>query len=844
MSHRSDSETRPRQRATARTHGGTGWLSAGTAGLIALASGCRSLAPPSSSVEPARIDPPAEALARLGRSLLHEYRGEYDAAIEQVIAAVAADPDSEHLNGRAATLLIRRGRFEEAKELIERWIERKPDDSVRLRWLARVHREAGRYEEAAEAYRRALGANPSDAESVAEYVGLLLLRDAGDAAREVLREASATARPVRPLLRAAQEYLTWVEGRRQVEAREKLAEVLGTIGARFDLEAEDRLALGHLYRRMERADDAYAAFERAAALAPDNEQAVLFAALMKAAAGQEDEALAIAERSVDRVRQPLNLLRLIAELHARAAARASDPDRARQDRLAAAAALRRVLAARPDDRMVRMALGELLLLAGQTEEALTELRHLVAAEPALARIIALRLATVGDGSVAIGHVKSLAEAHPRDSHLWYLLGELHLRVGERQQAIAAFRAATSGDDLDPVYFLRLAAALAFDEPDAAMEILREAERRWPREANVIEMRAQMHLLRGEAAEALAAYDEIERSFPAGTNRAELPLAFWIRSAAARIRAGDTGGAGARLRQAMATDPLAIEGFIRLTADPSLPAEEIERARAVLRELDGARQDVLICLFRGLFEHFVENYAEAIAAFETAMERSRARPAEAELLTPDFYFWFGAALERAGQIERAEDMLLKCLERDPHHHRALNYLAYTWADRGLHLEKALDFVQRALHHEPDNAAYIDTLGWIYFRMGRFEDALAELRRALEKESEEAEIQDHVGEACAALGRMDEAIEHWKKAFVLSPENTRLREKLERHGVDVAPLLEAAAERRREAERRRRWRWLIGDEGEEMETPDMEDATTIPGLDMDGEELDDLQENPPE
>ncbi len=813
----------------------------GATAALLLGTGCRSVAPPApADTGPVRSDPPPEALARFGRSVLHEYQAEHDAAIEQALAAVAADPDSERLNGRAAALLLRRGRVDEAKDLIERWIQRRPDDAIRIQWLARVYRAVGRLDEAVATSRRALATNPANADIVAEYADLLIRRGEGEKALRLLQEASSTARPAISLLRAVQMYLIWAEARERPEARETTAALLKPIGERFDLDAAAALALGHLYRRIEKTEEAFAAFDRAAALDPENDEAALFAALMKATLGREDEALAWAERAVDRVRQPVNLLRLIAELRARAAMRVEDVALAREHRLAAVAALRRVLAARPDDLVLRLALAELLLLADLPEQALVELGRINAPDPSLRRTIALRFAA-GDVPAAIRRLESLSTIRPRDSQIKYILGELYLHANDCAKAVEAFHAAIAGDSPESVHYIRLAVAQAAENPDAAMETLREAGRQWSDDLHLIEARAQLHLFRSEFVDARDAYEEIERLLETGSINPDISPLFWVRSAEAHLRAGDTAGADARLRRAMLREPLAIEAFIRLTADPDQPPEVVARARRIMERLDADRGDVFISLFKGLFEHFAKNYSNAISAFETAQTRAQGQTDAAELLTPDYFFWFGAALERDGQIERAEDMMLKCLERDPDHHRALNYLAYTWAVHGLHLERALEFVKKALKLEPDNAAYLDTLGWIYFRMGRLEESLTELRRALEKEPDESEIQDHVGDVLAALGREEEALPHWRRAFVLEPDNESIREKLIRRGVDVTPLLEEAEAHRREVERRRRWQRLNGGEIGEIEAPSDLDAAPIPGLDLTPEELEELQDS---
>jgi tetratricopeptide (TPR) repeat protein len=89
----------------------------------------------------------------------------------------------------------------------------------------------------------------------------------------------------------------------------------------------------------------------------------------------------------------------------------------------------------------------------------------------------------------------------------------------------------------------------------------------------------------------------------------------------------------------------------------------------------------------------------------------------------------------------------------------------WAERGLHLEKALAMSRSALQIDPENGSYLDTLGWIYFQMGKFDDAYRELRKAAEVEPEESVILEHLGDAALKLNRPVEAAGYYRIALDL-------------------------------------------------------------------------------
>lgn len=97
---------------------------------------------------------------------------------------------------------------------------------------------------------------------------------------------------------------------------------------------------------------------------------------------------------------------------------------------------------------------------------------------------------------------------------------------------------------------------------------------------------------------------------------------------------------------------------------------------------------------------------------------------------------------------------------------------------MHLEEAAEMINRALQLDPNNGAYLDSLGWVDFRRGKFEDALKELLRAAQNLThDDSVVFEHIGDTYAKLNRMPQALDYWQKAIGLSPENKLLAEKIE-------------------------------------------------------------------
>ncbi len=132
-----------------------------------------------------------------------------------------------------------------------------------------------------------------------------------------------------------------------------------------------------------------------------------------------------------------------------------------------------------------------------------------------------------------------------------------------------------------------------------------------------------------------------------------------------------------------------------------------------------------------------------------------------------------------RLPEAEQWLEQVLDEFPDDVSADNDLGYLWADQGKHLQRALRMIRLAVAAEPENSAYRDSLGWAFFRLGRFPEAVAELEKAARDKEPDAMIFDHLGDACLRAGQVDRAHDAWRRAADLfrrdkEPEKARLTE----------------------------------------------------------------------
>ncbi|HTV37133.1 MAG TPA: tetratricopeptide repeat protein, partial [Xanthobacteraceae bacterium] len=137
----------------------------------------------------------------------------------------------------------------------------------------------------------------------------------------------------------------------------------------------------------------------------------------------------------------------------------------------------------------------------------------------------------------------------------------------------------------------------------------------------------------------------------------------------------------------------------------------------------------------------------------------------------FYFR-GICYERSNQWPKAELDMKKALDLFPDQPLVLNYLGYSWVDKGMHLDEGMDMIRRAVEQRPDDGYIVDSLGWAYFRTGNYDEAVKNLERAVLLKPDDPTINDHLGDAYWRVGRTLEAHFQWSQAVDFKPDPDEL------------------------------------------------------------------------
>jgi Flp pilus assembly protein TadD len=173
----------------------------------------------------------------------------------------------------------------------------------------------------------------------------------------------------------------------------------------------------------------------------------------------------------------------------------------------------------------------------------------------------------------------------------------------------------------------------------------------------------------------------------------------------------------------------------------------------------------------------QDYENAVRHYTAAEIVAKAD--EPARLTHFFYFQFGAAQERNQDYASAERTFRKVLEMQPDFADALNYLGYMWAERGERLDEAYDLISRAVAAEPDNPAFLDSMGWVLYMRGRPHEAVPWLTRAVEltdpKDESDPTLYDHLADAYAKTGNYTAARREYEKALRIQ-DKPEIRKKL--------------------------------------------------------------------
>jgi tetratricopeptide (TPR) repeat protein len=436
----------------------------------------------------------------------------------------------------------------------------------------------------------------------------------------------------------------------------------------------------------------------------------------------------------------------------------------------------------------------------KTDQAVEYANRAIALDPrdieAYQRLCEIELAA-GEEKKAFEVLERATKVHSSDATFWTRLGKLYAailfkpdsppKLDELRRVNELFKKAAEHANDDPAILKDVADYYASSQQlkEAIPLYLRVLELQ-PDDANAREKLATGFILTNQRNKAVEMLEQIIKQHPEKYQPYDLLAQVLDDEARSLQRAkrldeakAEFAKVAANYEQSLLINPNHAGTYLRLAELLLGPLKDPDRSVKILtearRRFPGAPEMVY---YLALAQREARQSQQAVATFEEAL-REAELDQDNGIVNAKFYFNYGATAEQAGLYEKATDLLRKSIALDPANAaEAYNYLGYMWADHNMHLEEAEEMIKHALQIDPNNGAYLDSLGWLEFKQGKFDQGLADLLRAAKNiERDDSIVYEHIGDTYLKLDRVPEALGAWQKALALDPQNKRLADKIQ-------------------------------------------------------------------
>jgi tetratricopeptide (TPR) repeat protein len=447
----------------------------------------------------------------------------------------------------------------------------------------------------------------------------------------------------------------------------------------------------------------------------------------------------------------------------------------------------------PDQRAINYNYAQVLTKLGRGDESRKYLERAVELDPTFGPAI-LQLIDVyqkeNEWAKAADILQPLINDDPLNLDLQRQQAFYYLRAGNAEKARDRFKTLVTADPKDTRSQFYLAEALSdLDQYDEADKLYRSLLEKNPNDAEVLASFGLEQIAQKK-------YDEAAKAFNALLALSDLPdnlrVLAQTQLSYIALQRGDYAAAVAGVRPLLVFDDkpntqavgIALDALKKqkkygdaiallqplvdhYSSDPYVNARYIEmlvRAGDKQRAMDAAATQA---------KFGAKNAMAAAEAFVSADDYATAigivrREALAKPDDVDLQFELGSLYERSGDRDNAEKTFLALLQKKPDNAATLNYLGYMWAENGVNLDRAAEMLQKAVKQEPRNGAYIDSLGWVYFRQGKLDLAEKYLNEASRLLPRDPTVHEHLGDVFARRGDLMRALTMYRQALTLEPE----------------------------------------------------------------------------
>ena len=383
----------------------------------------------------------------------------------------------------------------------------------------------------------------------------------------------------------------------------------------------------------------------------------------------------------------------------------------------------------------------------------------------------------------------------------YYLGRIYIESGNPDQAIASFeRAMALNSAFEPAYLALASLYETRQDREKAIAILkRYLDRVNPGNKDIRQHLIQLYVNTKDYAGGLAELEKMLADDP-GDLDAQLRMALIYGEKKDFPKAIEMLRAVLKVRPA----ELKVRDYLGYLYEETKEVPQALEAYQFNIQLDPSYVESHVHL--GVLQYRLKNYADAITHLTEATRLNPKQPEPYIVLglaylqaeqfekatstfeegirhhpkNADLHFNLGTAYDKLNRFDDVVKAMESALALDPHHADALNYLGYSYAERGVKVEQALSLTKQAVALKPDNGYYVDSLGWVFYKLGRFNEALIELKRAVSLVGDDPVIYEHLGEIYLKQQNVSDAKEAWLHSLELDPSNEKLSQRYREQG----------------------------------------------------------------
>ena len=497
--------------------------------------------------------------------------------------------------------------------------------------------------------------------------------------------------------------------------------------AELDPEAVPVLVeLAKIATRLGRTEEAEQWIEQALALEPDNTRLKMMLARIYASAGNSKSAIEVLDDVLNDEPDNEEALFLLGSLYAQS------------QKLEEAVATLEKAAKQKGTRsfMAHYYLGKIYMERGDTDRAKEEFLKAAEANPRFTPVY-IDLAEIyedeNDEENALKMWQTVMENQPANPRATARTIELLIKTGKLEQASALLdRLSMTHSDLDPLRFKVALMYLQNDQAEHALELLRPMAEKNPDDSRILFYTALALEQNGQIDEAVSTLKSISTS-----------------------------------------DMLAPEATVRIAYLLNKEGRNWEAVTFLQKRIEEIPGNPQIMLALARIYQDTGDSRQAISLLKEAVEKGHG--------SKDILMQLAMLCEKLGKRKQGLEWAQRALDLDGNYVPALNFIGYTWAEQGINLDQAEEMVKKAVSLQPDDGYIIDSLGWVYYAQGRYQEAVRELKRAHQLVPDDPTIAEHLADALIKRQKYFQALKIYKKAFELEKDKKnkrRLKKKIRR------------------------------------------------------------------